>query len=225
MDYKFNRRYFDVMNWWFISLVILIGLIMLYFFLFIGILILLAVGSYIFYKLYYKPSETDIDIVYEEEARQAIQQGFEKLSLHPTEVQLIDPIVIHGPFIHNIRFKPSVIKGKDKQVRSSNHEVVVFYFSKDQIYYYKKIFSVIDDEVNETIGEIFYQDIVSIATSSTTTSYYDNLRKRESFFNLDVFELTISGGTTIQCSIKEPHHIEPRIAAMKDVLRRKKSAS
>lgn len=226
MDYKHNRRYFDVISWRFISFIIIVGLILLYFYLFIGIAILLAVGAYIYYKKFYnKPTEEEIDIVYEEQAHLAIQNGYEKLSVHPSDVDLIDPIVIHGPLLNKIRFNPAVIKGKDRQVRSSNHEVIVFYFSEKQIYYYKCSFSVIDEEMNESIGEVFYQDIVSISTSSITTPYVDHRRKRENFFNLNVLQLTTSGGTSVQSPIKDLSSVEPSIIAMKDILREKKNVS
>lgn len=225
MDYKFNRRYFDVINWLFVSIVIVVGVITLFFYLLIGIAILLAIGSYIFYKFYKKPIEADIDIAYKEQAHVAIQTGYEKLGISPRDFQLIDPIVIHGPLLNKIRFDPVVIRGKDQRVRSSNHEVIVFYFSEQQIYYYKRSFSIIDDEMNETIGEIFYDDIVSVSTSSTMTPYYDSRRKRESFFKLDVFQLTIAGGTSVQCPIKDLRDFEQTILAMKDILRKKKSVS
>lgn len=227
MDYKYNRRFFSFINWISTSLMIVVGLISLYFYLLIGMIILLAIGSYIFYKYYDKPVEADIDIVFEKQAHIAIQRGYEKLGLQSqsTEMALMDPIVIQGPFLGKISFDPMVFKGKDQQVRSSNHQVIVFYFSNKQVYYYQCNFSVIDDEMNETVGEIFYQDIVSVATSSTTTLYFDSRKKQERFFNLDIFELTTSGGMSIQCPVKDYKTTEQSISAMKDLLREKKSAS
>lgn len=225
MDYKYNRRYFESIHWLFISFVVIVGLILLYFFLLIGIAILLGVGAFIFYKLYNKPIEADIDIVYDEQAHLIIQKGVERLGLHASDVSLIDPIVIHGPLLDKIRFDPIVIKGKDEEVRSSNHEIIVFYFSEKQMYYYKYSFSVIDDEMNETVGEIFYQDIVSVSTSSITTPYFDHRKRREDFFNLDVFQLTTSGGTLIKCPVKNLQNIEQQIIAMKNILRDKKNVS
>lgn len=225
MDYKYNRRYFDYINWIWVSVVILIGIISLYFYWFIGIPILLGVGAYIFFKFYQRPLDADIDLVYERQVQQAIEHGYEKLNLHPADVQLIDPIVIHGPLLKGINFDPVVIRGKDQYVRSSNHEALILYFSEKQIYYYKVSFSIIDAEVSETVGVIFYQDIVSVSTSSTTTRYLDHRVRRERFFNLDVFQLTTAGGTSIDCSIRNVGDIEPSIVAIKDILREKKSAS
>lgn len=224
MDYKYNRRYFETIHWLLLSFIILIGFVLLYFNIWIGILVLLSVAAFIFYKLYDKPTEGDIDHVYEEQAQLAIQKGFDRLNLHPNELSVIDPIVIDGPMLDAIRYNPAVFRGKDGEVRSSNYEVIVFYFSSNQMYYYKQSFSVIDEEINESFGEVFYEDIVSISTSSVTTSYMDLKRKRESFFNLDIFELHTSGGTTIKNTVRDLEYIKQDIMAMKDIIREKKSA-
>lgn len=225
MDYKYNRRYFDYINWIWMSVIILIGIVSFYFYWFIGIPILLGVGTYIFFKFYQRPLDTDIDLVYERQVHQAIERGYRKLNLHPADVQLIDPIVIHGPLLTGINFDPVIIRGKDQSVRSSIHDALILYFSEKQMYFYKYSFSIIDAEVNETFGVIFYQDIVSVSTSSKTTRYLDHRTNRERFFNSDVFQLTTAGGTSIECSIRDIDQVESSIESIKEILRKKKSAS
>src|SRR5690625_1070717 len=125
MDYKYNRRYFDYINWIWMSVIILIGIVAFYFYWFIGIPILLGVGAYIFFSFYQRPLDADIDLVYERQVQQAIERGYRKLNLHPADVQLIDPIVIHGPLLTVINFDPVIIRGKDQSVRSSIHDALI----------------------------------------------------------------------------------------------------
>lgn len=225
MDYKFNRGYFEKIPWFLLSFIGLIGIILLFYYFLIGFLILLVVGAFLFYKLYGKPKDGDMDLVYEEQAQLAIQRGFEKLGIRAGSAMLMDPIVIHGPLIDKISFEPVVFKGRDNIVRSSNYGVVVFYFGEEQVYYYHHTFSVIDDEVNEVFGELFYKDIVSISTATITTPYFDAHKRKERFFKQNIFEMTTSGGFKIKCPIQDLARVENHLEGMKDILRKRKNVS
>lgn len=222
MDYKRNRRYFESINWVFIGIIVFITAIILYFFWLIGIAILLGLGVYIYFKLKDRPTDGEIDEVYEEHAHMALQKGYGKLGLDAEDINLIDPIMIHGPLIGQISYDPAVKKGKDQQVRSSNHEVVILYFKEQQLYFYHQSFSIIDDEQNEVIGAYSYQDILTIFTGSTTTMYFDSEKRRDEFFNLEFIELITLGSTNIKCAVHNLQTLNDQIRRIKELIHQKR---
>lgn len=225
MDFKKNRHYFEPINWLVTIIFTIISIALLYFYIWIGIILLLGIGSYIFLKYWYRPTFEDIDAVFDEQISTAVQKGFEKLGLVLDEVNEMDPVIIHGPMLDAFWFKPAVRKGKDQKIRSSNYQVTVFFFSKQQMYLYHHSFSIIDDEKNEWTDEYLYQDLVSISTSSTVTTFYDSIRKVDDIFNLEALQLTTRAGTTIACSIQDFQSIENTIRDMRSLFRSKRSST
>ncbi|WP_010676891.1 hypothetical protein [Bacillus timonensis] len=224
MDFKRNKRYFEPINWKFSIIAIIIGLIFLAASPVVGIIIIAIPVAYLFFKIKGRPTDAEIDALVEKEASLAIQKGYDKLGVDPDEVNLIEPIVIHGPRFSRIG-KPYLTKaGKDGFVRSSNHDIMTFFFSEQQVYFYKYSFSFIEDEKNESTDEYFYRDVVSVSTSSTSTTYLDSRTKKEETFNLEIFKLTTSGATSMECAIRDSVTVEPQIRGMKNLLREKKSA-
>ncbi len=223
MDYKRNRRYFESINWVFIAIVGMITAIILYFFLLIGIAILLGLGVYIYFKLKDRPTDEEIDDMLQEYVHKAVQRGYRKLGLDTEDLEVIDPMMIHGPLLEQISYDPAVKKGKDQQVRSSNHQVIIFYFKEREVYFYHQSFSLIDDEQNEVMGECSYRDIVAISTGSTTTLYFDSAKRRDEFFKLGFFKLIVLGSINVECSVLDFQKIETQIRKMKRLIRQKKS--
>lgn len=224
MDFKRNKRYFEPINWKFSIIAIIVGLIFLAAAPVVGVIILAVAAAYLYFKIKGRPNDAEIDALIQKQADIALQKGYDKLGVDPDEVSLIDPIVIHGPMFERIRLPYMTKKGKDGFVRSSNHEIMVFFFSEQQVYFYTYSFSIINDEVNEGTDECFYRDVVSVSTSSTTHTYIDSLTKKEETFNLEVFKLTTSGATSMTCAIRDSQTVEPKIRGMKNLLRDKKSA-
>lgn len=224
MDYKRNRRYFETINWILVAVLVVIIAILLYFYIWIGIIGLLGLGTYIFFKLWDMPKDEDIEAVYQEQAQIIFQKGFQKIGLDPDQVNQMEPVMVHGPFLEQISYDPAVKRGKDRQVRSSNHEISIFYFNDQQIHFYNYRYSLIDDEHNETIAEYFYGDIVSISTAMTTTMYFDDRRKRDDFTVLNTLELSSADGEKLKCSIQDLQKVQPKIQRIKDLLRMKKGS-
>lgn len=222
MDYKRNRRYFESINWIFIGIIGVIAAILLYFYILIGIAILLGLGVYIYFKLRDRPTDGEIDDVFKEYAHTILQKGYGKLDLDAEDTNLIDPIVIHGPSIDPISYNPAIKRGKDGKVRSSNHEAIIFYFKEQQLYFYHQSFSIIDDEQNEVIREYSYRDIVTVSLGSTTTMYFDSRRRRDEFFNLEFVELITLGAANIACSVQDLKTVEAKINRMKKLIHQKK---
>src|SRR5699024_2005931 len=124
MDYKRNRRYFETINWILMGGILVVAAIILYFFILLGIAIILGLGVYIYFKLRDNPTDGEIDDVFEEYAHTILQKGYRKLGLDPDDVNLIEPFVVHGPSVEEISYDPAIKRGKDQRVRSSNHEAM-----------------------------------------------------------------------------------------------------
>jgi hypothetical protein len=224
MDYKRNRRYFESINWIFVGFIIVFTALLLYFFLLIGIAILLGVAVYIYFKLKDRPTDEEIDDVFKEHAHTVLKKGYTKLGIDTDETKLVEPMMFYGPSLKQISYDPAVKMGKDQQVRSSNYEGMIFFFLEDHISFYYQSFSVIDDERNEVVGEYLYQDIMAISTAVTTTMYFDREKKRDQFFKLEVLQLIIAGSTNIECSVQDLQAVQDKIIQMKRTIQRKKSA-
>lgn len=223
MDYKRNRRYFETINWIYVGIFTVLAAILLYVYILVGIVILLGLGVYIYFKLRDRPTDEDIDAVCLEHAQITFQEGYRKLGLDPADVNLIDPVMIHGPLLNEISYSPAIKRGKDQQVRSSNYEISIFYFNEKQVYVYNHSFSMIDNEQNELIGEYFYDDIISISTATTTTMYFDSNRKRDDFVALDSLKLSTLGTANIEFPVQDLEKVKGKIHRMKDLIRRKKT--
>src|SRR5690625_6108302 len=94
MDYKRNRRYFETINWILMGGILVVAAIILYFFILLGIAIILGLGVYIYFKLRDNPTDGEIDDVFEEYAHTILQKGYRKLGLDPDDVNLIEPFVV-----------------------------------------------------------------------------------------------------------------------------------
>lgn len=224
MDFKRNKRYFEPINWKYSIIAIIVGLIFLTFNALLGIVILAAAGAYLYFKIKGRPTDEEMDAIVQKQVDLALDKGYKKLGVDPDEVNLINPIIIQGPKFSRIG-KPYLSKlGKDGYVRSSNHDIMTFFFSEQQVYFYKFSFSFIEDERNESTDEYFYRDVVSVSTSETATTYFDSRTKKEETFNLEIFKLTTSGATSMECAIRDSSSIEAQIRGMKNLLREKKSA-
>lgn len=218
MDYKQGRRYFATINWIMLVVIFIIAIASFFFKVLIGIILLLVIALYLFLKLYKRPTDEEIDEIYHHQSQAILDLGYEKLGLMEEDVTLRDPVILRGPSFEGIRYEPAIKKGKDKVVRSSNYQVSVFYFGKEEVYLYQQTFSIIDREHNEIVDSYLYQDVVSVATSSQATEYYNETFRREEFVNLDTVKLHTTGSSVINCSVQDIDQISETIYEMKDLL-------
>lgn len=209
-------------NWILLVIIFVLAIASFFFKPFIGVILLLGIAIFFFLVYYFRPSDNIIDSVYQEQSELILKQGYEKLGIMPDDISIRDPIVLHGPSFEDLRYEPAIKKGRNKVVRSSNYQVSVFYFGKEQLYLYQQTFSIIDDVQNEVIDSYFYEDIVSIATSSKVTGYYNELLKRDEFVNLDTVMLHTTGTSVIEISVKDVSNFSKVITEMKDLLATKK---
>ncbi|MBR6489645.1 MAG: hypothetical protein IKT03_03830 [Muribaculaceae bacterium] len=145
---------------------------------------------------------------------------FGRLGIAEEHVTALAPVQFKGYVIDNAFVK----KGKDGVFRSSRYQVSWLFFSNEQVYFYQKTFSLIDDSKKENIEEYFYKDITSFSSLINTEQYsvYDKNGEIVAHGSLDsqYFALTVPGekmlcATGIGC--------DNVIRGMKELLREKKN--
>src|SRR5690625_3686683 len=99
------------------------------------------------------------------------------------------------------------------------YEAMAFYFKNQQVHIYHQTFSIIDDEQNEVTTELFYKDIMAILTTSTTTMYYNDSRKRDEFFQLDAIKLSTLGSINVECVVQDLDKVRTQVRRMKSFIR------
>lgn len=222
MDYSQGRRYFRAINWTLLVIILFIGIALLFLKVFIGLILLFLVVLYLFLVIYYQPTDQAIDDIYQAQIDLALEEAYEKLGLFKEDMSLKTPVVLHGPYFKAIRYDPAIKRGRDEVVRSSNYQISIFYFGKTQLHVYQQIFSIIDDEQNEETESYFYEEVVSLATASTVTRYYNETFRREDNVNLDTVMLHTLGSGTRTAVVKKLDDVSETIFDMKSMLRMRK---
>jgi hypothetical protein len=184
-------------------------------------LIVAGIGGFLIYsKTSGRPTDSEIDQICSEHVKGLKGQALNKIGLDEDQVKEADPITFDGYYYKNVRSGCLYQTGKDKIVRSSTYEAVMFFFSAEQVYCYEYRFSIVADEKQETTEEYFYRDIVAAATKSETVTY--KVDGKDENFNYEKFTLTTSGGTSISASILDMGNADRSIKGMKNLLRNKK---
>lgn len=184
-------------------------------------LIFAGLGGFLLYnQTQGRPTDADIDQAIQAVAGGAREQGLARLGLDESEVNLIQPVVIPGPDLRNSR--GMVKKGKDGVLRAAANEVLVLYFSENEVHSYTHQFNVTDPTVRrESTDEYFYRDIVSVSTVSDPERV--TLPTGESLeVNWDRFRLTTSGGTSISVAAYNAGELSQSIQGMRALIKQRK---
>jgi len=167
-------------------------------------------------------TDREIDEYCLEKIRNIKNEAIKKIGIDEDEVNLIEPILIHGPYFREIQTAFLYKRGKDNIDRSSNYKASVLYFSDDQIFLYSVAFSIIADERKVDTIEYFYKDIVSVTTSDETQKV-KLPGSSEITVRFNEFKLTTSGGTSMTNSIISlDNETEKAIHGMRQLIRQKK---
>ncbi len=169
-----------------------------------------------------KPSDNELDKICLAQIKDLKQKALRKLGIDEEEVKLISPVVIHGYSFTRITTPIMHKTGKDNINRSSNYEAMILLFSENQVHTYKYTFSIIADEHSEDAEEYFYQDIVTISTSSERETIKTG--KAEKTIQYEAFKLTTAGGNSLVCALRDVGGTEKSIQGMRQLLRQKKTA-
>jgi hypothetical protein len=142
-----------------------------------------------------------------------------KLGISENQVQEIEPIYFDGYYFRELLGLTSVQRkrGDDRKFRSSNYNVIMFFFSAEQVYCYQLRFSLLRDEKQETTDVCFYRDIVSVATANDAITFGSKT------ISFEEFTLTNSGGTRMSATIFDAEIALSSLDAMRSLVTRKRS--
>jgi hypothetical protein len=189
----------------------------------LGILVAAGGGAWMYF-VSNGPSDQDIDRAALNAVGDLRKRALSKLGLDADQVGLIQPVIANGYFYKPIGDDVLIKVGKDQNIRATNYEGVVVFFSEYQLHAYKFQFSLVEaDEFRESTDEYFYRDVVSVSTSSESfkAELISGERKQVSW---EEFKLTTSGGTSITSSIKDQSSVGKSIAGARSLIRERKIA-
>lgn len=149
------------------------------------------------------------------------QTAMDKIGLDEDQLKEIEPVHFEGFVFDKESYQK---KGKDKLWRSSKYEVAWLFFSDNQIYIYKKTFSLHEKKDKEITVEYFYKDITNFSTSSE----YHDVKMHNKFGKIttvdvdtQMFKLVVPGDSFL-CAMTQSEYVENAIQGMKAKLREKK---
>lgn len=171
-----------------------------------GISLIAFSGLIIF--LYYKgmPKDHEIDQFIAEDLLAAKSKSLQKAGIDESEL-MGESVFVTGftwEFGLNYLYK----KGEDNVLRFSPITIHYLHMLENQLLSYQAALDLTTGNfLNESTDEYFYQDVVSIATKTESISYTNSQGETEQHNNVEIFELTTSGGTKVRTVLKDPKAI------------------
>jgi hypothetical protein len=153
------------------------------------------------------PSDKDMDAWFEEESRAFAAKALFKCGVDESEC-VADQVIVWGPRIFNHGNAPFLVrKGKDNVIRYNPLDLTIINFGADQLLCYQCCYDRTSGAfLMETTEEYFYQDVVSVATTSDSTVREIEVgatRKIVQSKSRETFRLTTSGGTSITVVLRD----------------------
>jgi hypothetical protein len=204
------KKYFvKVPGWMWIVVVLAISLSVIlkdFSYLIPGIII----GLFIWLKLKGKPSDSDMDGFIAEDLQNAIAKSLIKTSIDNSEL-VSESVIIHGPRLSRTGGAEFLFKrGKDNILRFSPINVTVINMTENQLVCYTASLDLTTGNfLNESTDEYFYKDVVSVSTKTdSSTIEIESTKEIMQLNSAETFELTTSGGTSIEVLLRAPKLIE-----------------
>jgi hypothetical protein len=188
-------------------------------------LVACGIGALLIYRqVGDRPTDAEIDSQVKSIVGDLVPRALGKLGLDEGEVALIAPITVGGNFFGRLSRDYLVKKGKDGSFRSSNCEGVVIFFAEQELHAYKYQVSLIASNDSRELTDVyFYRDVVSVSTTSSSISVTVAGETRQQSAQAEVFTLTTSGGTAVECSMNATASMMDRqIQAARQLIRNKK---
>ncbi|MCK9479929.1 MAG: hypothetical protein M0R40_10610 [Firmicutes bacterium] len=153
--------------------------------------------------------------------------SFDFLGIDEDQVNQVNPICVYGQEIKaDSIFKFDCIDGK---TRGSDHSATVYRFSENQIFIYKKDFSMVNkDDYEEESHEYFFKDIVTMSIKHKSSTVIEtvvdgsNTKKVPKAIASDSFQLITAGANKVSSTFISSDETRGTINGMKQYLREKK---
>ncbi|XMB86843.1 hypothetical protein RJG79_03345 [Mycoplasmatota bacterium WC44] len=166
--------------------------------------------------------DREIDEYIKREENIIFNEGLNKLGINVSDVNFIDPIIISEHLFESKKTSMYIKRGRDGKTRSSNQRTTTFYLSNNQVYVYRKLYSLVGSEKTSSTHEYFYSDIVSV---STFTDGNKNINEIDYQYDVEIFKMTMTDGNSIECRISDIQALESQIKALRQVVRDQKKAA
>ena len=159
-----------------------------------------------------RPSDRAIDRWFEEDLEQIHKHAIDKLGLGEDLLGVKkEPLRAIGPILWSNAGVPEqdllYKKGKDGVTRFSVYEILMIYTAEHLLAAYSCDFNTLKNVMlNEATYEFHYQDIVSVATRESSTSY--TLPNREKLVDSQEFSVSVSSGESIGVVIRSEKLVE-----------------
>jgi hypothetical protein len=206
-------------------------------------LVLIGVGVWGLVDWNKKPNDAQMDAWLDEELKVLHGKALSKTGTDPSEL-VGEPVMVTGPRFWNVAgAEVAFKKGKDNVLRFTPVGVTVLNFTPNQLIAYSAALDLTTGNIlNESTDEYFYRDVVSVSTKTKRMNVQASgtgaLKGGLQLNDAETFELTTSGGTSIEVLLRDPSLIEKMgggdipttraekaIQTVRKMLREKKSAA
>lgn len=122
-----------------------------------------------------------------------------------------------------VHLNASDVVGKDSCWRSPEVALTAWLFREDKIIYFKRVVSLVSENVKDNAEKIDYKDIVTVKTADVYTPLFQN---DHAVGKTPVTQLILrhSGEEEIQCACCSPESAGEVLRVMQDVIEKKKSS-
>lgn len=205
------KKYFKPFPKWAVWMII-IGLPFLYFY---GLgLVLIGLGIWALVEDWTKkPDDAQMDAWLEEDLREAHRKALSKTGTDASEL-VAEPVTVTGPrFWDTAGAEWAFKKGKDEKLRFTPVSVTVLNFTPNQLISYSAALDLTTgNALSESTDEYFYRDVVSVSTKTRSITVHGTGKGEfsgvQQLNEAETFELTTSGGTSIQVFLRDPSLIK-----------------
>ncbi|TMQ10302.1 MAG: hypothetical protein E6J90_36515 [Deltaproteobacteria bacterium] len=202
-------------------------------------LLMIAIGIWALISWTKRPSDAEMDTWFEQDVRVLHVKALTKTGTDTSDL-VAEPVMVTGPRITNrANCELSFRKGKDNIIRFTPVNVTIINFTAHQLVVYGCALDLTTgNALNESTDEYFYNDVVSVSTKTKSFSVQLEGGKTLQLDAAEMFELTTSGGTSVEVFLRDPKVIqmmggtgdipttraERAIQSVRKMLREKKSA-
>lgn len=224
MDTKLNNKYFENKDLKVPLIITVVGVVLLLCGAALPGILIAAVGGALIYFSINTTTDADYDKSVAAGLPDFKSRALMKLGIDEDEVNEIAPIVMGGyRFSGANKYK----QGADGKWRTNRYETVVLFFSPREVHCYTYSVDTTDPSANprEDTEVYFYQDIVTVSTSSESLNVTDAKTGKKNVANYESFVLRTTGGNALTVAVgnTEGTDVQRSINAMRQLLRQKKS--
>jgi hypothetical protein len=200
------KKYFKPFPKWAVGMIIIgLPLLALY-----GLgLVLIGIGILGLVDGSKKPSDAQMDSWLEEDLNMLHGKALSKTGTDASEL-VGEPVMVTGPRVWNVADAHIAFnRGKDNVCRFTPAAVTVLNFTANRLISYSCVLDLTTgNALNESTDEYFYQDVVSVSTKTKSQSIPVPGKETVQLTEAETFELTTSGGTSIEVVLRDPSLIK-----------------